>query len=411
MPQDEIGRFVTAVCAHIRYKPARYGVELELNAHLEDRQEDFLRQGLSTAEAARRAIDCMGNADELGRALDAVHRPGIAQRLAMFLCEFAFPATIVLVYTAMLYNMVKMTPYKLAMLPLDSGTQSAVVRSVKTAENFHADSPETAACLWLSGEAQHRDALLLACASATQQPAMVKLLRSGKNLFQCWPLTRTASAYGDGSAVYDLNKTDGGDYTAIAVMNRADGSGMQLYDYYTLHLRREWTRWVVQGTDLFKTSADAFDLPTHDAILTGGNTHWHVTCVADRQYKADFLHQSGSVSIFSTLHLQLTDRGTSTASSRLYLQYIPNPTPGSDNSADEATVRSRWSGGSPDMPASAWGTENGKVWLCTNAAFLRSGCWLDCGAVPETGGKMQQVRSLSLLVQPENAAPEVLTLS
>ena len=64
------------VCSHIRFKPDRGAVEEELLAHLEDKAETILREeNVTVSEAEKQALAAMGDADEVGRQLAAVHKP------------------------------------------------------------------------------------------------------------------------------------------------------------------------------------------------------------------------------------------------------------------------------------------------------------------------------------------------
>ena len=63
-------------CAHIRFKPDRAAAEEELLAHLEDKAEAILREkDLLVYEAEQQALASMGDPDEVGRQLAAVHKP------------------------------------------------------------------------------------------------------------------------------------------------------------------------------------------------------------------------------------------------------------------------------------------------------------------------------------------------
>lgn len=61
-------------CSHIRFRPDRAAVEKELLAHLEDEATALLESGLTGEQAQKKALDSMGDADEVGRQLAAVHR-------------------------------------------------------------------------------------------------------------------------------------------------------------------------------------------------------------------------------------------------------------------------------------------------------------------------------------------------
>ena len=60
---------------HIRFPPDRKRVREELNEHMVSRRQDFLAEGFSEEEADRRACEAMGDPEEVGKALAAVHKP------------------------------------------------------------------------------------------------------------------------------------------------------------------------------------------------------------------------------------------------------------------------------------------------------------------------------------------------
>ena len=60
---------------YVRFPPDRRRVQEELYAHMIARNRDFLEAGYSEAEADRLSTEAMGDPEEVGRALAAVHRP------------------------------------------------------------------------------------------------------------------------------------------------------------------------------------------------------------------------------------------------------------------------------------------------------------------------------------------------
>ncbi len=60
---------------YIRFPPDRRRVQEELYAHMIARNRDFLEEGCSEEEADRLSTLAMGDPEEVGRALAAVHRP------------------------------------------------------------------------------------------------------------------------------------------------------------------------------------------------------------------------------------------------------------------------------------------------------------------------------------------------
>lgn len=67
--------WVNAVCQEVRFRPDRRSIELELRDHYEDHVKDLVRLGRDRELAEERALEAMGNAQEVGWALDRVHKP------------------------------------------------------------------------------------------------------------------------------------------------------------------------------------------------------------------------------------------------------------------------------------------------------------------------------------------------
>ena len=81
------GEFVDAVCAKVRFKPARKQIAAELRAHLEDRAAMLEEHGVPPEDAAARAAASMGDPEEIGAALNREHSPfwGRASRVTLVL--------------------------------------------------------------------------------------------------------------------------------------------------------------------------------------------------------------------------------------------------------------------------------------------------------------------------------------
>ncbi len=60
---------------YVRFPPDRRRVQEELYSHMIARNRDFLEEGYSEEEADRRSTEAMGDPEEVGRALAAVHKP------------------------------------------------------------------------------------------------------------------------------------------------------------------------------------------------------------------------------------------------------------------------------------------------------------------------------------------------
>lgn len=73
--RDDFQIWVDAVCEQVRFWPDRKGIEKELRIHYEDRCRALERLHYERPLAAQRSLEAMGNAQEVGRALDRVHKP------------------------------------------------------------------------------------------------------------------------------------------------------------------------------------------------------------------------------------------------------------------------------------------------------------------------------------------------
>lgn len=62
---------------YIRLRPDHEAITAELTAHLEDHKDAILEihPDMTLWEAERRAVEAMGNPEELGRWLDSIHNP------------------------------------------------------------------------------------------------------------------------------------------------------------------------------------------------------------------------------------------------------------------------------------------------------------------------------------------------
>ncbi len=77
-PSPGVQEFIDQVVKRVRFIPDRYEIEEELASHIEDRAADFEEgEGLSLEEAERAAIERMGDAKEIGAALNRQHNPVI----------------------------------------------------------------------------------------------------------------------------------------------------------------------------------------------------------------------------------------------------------------------------------------------------------------------------------------------
>ncbi len=71
----ELYAWADRAAKHVRFLPDRAGVRRELQAHMEDRYEALTAGGLDDRAAAEKTVAAMGDADEVGEALNKIHAP------------------------------------------------------------------------------------------------------------------------------------------------------------------------------------------------------------------------------------------------------------------------------------------------------------------------------------------------
>lgn len=76
-PHRTISQFCHHVCMYVRFRPDHEAITAELTAHLEDHKDAILEvhPDMTLWETERRAVEAMGNPEELGRWLDSIHNP------------------------------------------------------------------------------------------------------------------------------------------------------------------------------------------------------------------------------------------------------------------------------------------------------------------------------------------------
>lgn len=77
----QIKEFLEHICQQIKYKPIRGEIAQEMENHLKETMENFVSEGLSEEEAEQQAIKQMGNAEEIGKKLNQIHRPKLDWKL------------------------------------------------------------------------------------------------------------------------------------------------------------------------------------------------------------------------------------------------------------------------------------------------------------------------------------------
>lgn len=68
-------RWCDEMCDRIRFRPDRKAIREEMYAHMDDKLDGLTASGLSVSEAEEAAVAAMGDPEEVGRQLNAVHKP------------------------------------------------------------------------------------------------------------------------------------------------------------------------------------------------------------------------------------------------------------------------------------------------------------------------------------------------
>ena len=124
----EFGRWCDTVTRQVRFRPDRGAIQRELTAHYQDHVRDLERVGYDWKLAEQRALAAMGDPEEIGRALNRVHKPWlgwlwIASRAVLALtvvaCLLSLPGT------GSFFHMMKNTLFP----PEDPGGYQAIAGS------------------------------------------------------------------------------------------------------------------------------------------------------------------------------------------------------------------------------------------------------------------------------------------
>lgn len=67
--------FLEKVCNQIKYKPIINDISEELTLHINEQKENYIEYGLDEKTAEERAVENMGNGEEIGKKLNKIHKP------------------------------------------------------------------------------------------------------------------------------------------------------------------------------------------------------------------------------------------------------------------------------------------------------------------------------------------------
>lgn len=85
--------FLDKVCEQIKYKPIRNEISEELESHIKELKENYIQEGIQENEAEEKAIIQMGQAEEIGKKLNKMHKPRMDWQLlilTLILLGFGF---------------------------------------------------------------------------------------------------------------------------------------------------------------------------------------------------------------------------------------------------------------------------------------------------------------------------------
>lgn len=79
----QIKEFLNNVCEQIKYKPIREDIAKELENHIEELKESYIQEGMEEKSAEEKAIKQMGEAEEIGKELNKIHKPKLDWKLLL----------------------------------------------------------------------------------------------------------------------------------------------------------------------------------------------------------------------------------------------------------------------------------------------------------------------------------------
>ena len=89
----QVKEFLNEVCEKIKYKPIRKEIAEELQNHINETKENYIEEGIKEKEAEQLAIKQMGEAKNLGKKLNKIHKPKFNLMLfilTIILLQFSF---------------------------------------------------------------------------------------------------------------------------------------------------------------------------------------------------------------------------------------------------------------------------------------------------------------------------------
>ena len=101
VPRRTITQFCDHVCQYVRFHPDHEAIRAELAAHMEDHRAALLEAhpDMTLWEAEYRAVASMGDAEELGRELNAIHSPVLGWLQIWFFRAVVLAGVLILLFS------------------------------------------------------------------------------------------------------------------------------------------------------------------------------------------------------------------------------------------------------------------------------------------------------------------------
>ena len=81
----DIKSYLNNVCKEIKYEPAKKVISEELEIHMKEIKEDYIKDGIDEITAEEKAVNQMGNAEEIGKSLNKIHKPQLDWKLLILI--------------------------------------------------------------------------------------------------------------------------------------------------------------------------------------------------------------------------------------------------------------------------------------------------------------------------------------
>ena len=81
----DIKTYLNNVCKEIKYEPAKKAISEELELHIKEVKENYISDGIDEKLAEEKAVNQMGNAEEIGKSLNKIHKPQLDWKLLILI--------------------------------------------------------------------------------------------------------------------------------------------------------------------------------------------------------------------------------------------------------------------------------------------------------------------------------------